>query len=534
MDIDSPPTDTYSSVPHTHINLPTFSSSFPLPFRVLFLVGLAQLLWAANLHVLHLLGIDVAWVLDIRSDDPDPPLELDTLDPRNPHGALGEPDTPVRAAASPPLRVASGRVYQPVYQLFALYAAWVGGGWLVFRLVTQSDHETMERWRWFVGVIALGAIAGVVTPWQGVGARERRLLLRAVRRIFVPSLSSPIFFCDVILADILTSFAKVLGDLWISACQIVSGGITQGRVAQSGWSQWVTLAMVSLPYVLRFRQCVLESYQSGWTSTRPLANALKYFSAFPVIFLSAAQKGVVYEVAAAKGMSLEEFGASGGRWFGEHRVFRLWLLAVVVNSMYSFYWDVQKDWGLSLCDVDTWVPAAQAGSALLGTPGGGRPGARRERELGLWARLRHIFGWQQSAINHQRSPCPSPAPFDDDDAPHASSSPRLAAPARAPFGLRPTILLPDPLVYHLFALVDLVLRFTWSLKLSSHLHTISEIESGVFMMEALELLRRWMWVFVRVEWEAVKMGEMARFRAGPGRERTAVVWDQANEDEPQA
>jgi hypothetical protein len=73
------------------------------------------------------------------------------------------------------------------------------------------------------------------------------------------------------------------------------------------------------------------------------------------------------------------------------------------------------------------------------------------------------------------------------------------------FGLRPRLLFPDPLVYHLAIAIDFILRFTWSLKLSSHLHTVSEIESGVFMMEALELFRRWMWVFLRTEWEVVKM-----------------------------
>ena len=92
------------------------------------------------------------------------------------------------------------------------------------------------------------------------------------------------------------------------------------------------------------------------------------------------------------------------------------------------------------------------------------------------------------------------------------------------FGLRPTLLLPDPLVYHLFTVIDLVLRFTWSLKLSSHLHTISEIESGVFMMEALELIRRWMWVFIRVEWEAVKMGEAKRVTTNGS--AGSVLWEE--------
>jgi len=66
----------------------------------------------------------------------------------------------------------------------------------------------------------------------------------AVKRILLPPSDAPVFFCDVILADILTSFAKVLGDLWISACQIVNGGITQGRVRQNGWANYITLAMV--------------------------------------------------------------------------------------------------------------------------------------------------------------------------------------------------------------------------------------------------------------------------------------------------
>lgn len=85
------------------------------------------------------------------------------------------------------------------------------------------------------------------------------------------------------------------------------------------------------------------------------------------------------------------------------------------------------------------------------------------------------------------------------------------------FGLRPRLLFPDPLVYHLAIAIDFILRFTWSLKLSSHLHTVSEIESGVFMMEALELFRRWMWVFLRTEWEVVKTMEGQRRDSGEKR-----------------
>lgn len=277
----------------------------------------------------------------------------------------------------------------------------------------------------------------------------------------------------------------------------------------------------SFPYMMRFRQCLLEAYQSSWSNGRPIANALKYFSAFPVIMLSAAQKSVVLDIAAQKGMSVQQLKDSGDRWFGEHPMFRMWLLAVVVNSIYSFWWDIQMDWGLSLCEAETWLGKSNehSGSGLLGSPFLGGGGRRRSSSIGsdsFVGRMRRFLTSRRSTglASHQRSPCPTPAPsFQSGSFSGSRSSSPLSSPSSSAietlkrFGLRQHLLLPDPSVYHMFALIDLVLRFTWSLKLSSHLHTISEIESGVFMMEALELVRRWMWVFVRVEWEAVKLSE---------------------------
>jgi hypothetical protein len=240
---------------------------------------------------------------------------------------------------------------------------------------------------------------------------------------------------------------------------------------------------------------------------RPFANALKYCSAFPVIFLSAAQKIVVKDVAAAKGITVAELGQSGERWFGEHRLFRLWLLAVVVNSMFSFYWDVEKDWGLSLLEFDTWLGSSNSNR---GGSGYSAPPSR----VGSPALRRGPMAWLRSLRS----------------SPHRSPQPNTLDAPQTYFGLRPTLLLPDPAVYYLFTVIDFVLRFTWSLELSTHLHTMDDIESGVFIMEALELVRRWMWVFIRVEWEAVRMDEMVRFRGPAHAERTAVLWDESDDD----
>jgi hypothetical protein len=49
--------------------------------------------------------------------------------------------------------------------------------------------------------------------------------------------------------------------------------------------------------------------------------------------------------------------------------------------------------------------------------------------------------------------------------------------------------------------IDLLLRCTWSFKLSPHLDHFNDLEGGIFLMELLEVMRRWMWIFFRVETE---------------------------------
>jgi hypothetical protein len=49
---------------------------------------------------------------------------------------------------------------------------------------------------------------------------------------------------------------------------------------------------------------------------------------------------------------------------------------------------------------------------------------------------------------------------------------------------------------------------TWSIKLSPHLHHVNEIEGGIFIMESLEVIRRWIWIAFRFEAEWSKLTHM--------------------------
>lgn len=75
----------------------------------------------------------------------------------------------------------------------------------------------------------------------------------------------------------------------------------------------------SLPYLIRLRQCLIEYNSPTNSSRRPLFNAIKYASSFPVIFLSAAQRIVISDLVQAHGSSVVQLG-----WHGEHPLFRLW------------------------------------------------------------------------------------------------------------------------------------------------------------------------------------------------------------------
>jgi len=173
---------------------------------------------------------------------------------------------------------------------------------------------------------------------------------------------------------------------------------------------------------------------SGWGGQH-LANAAKYASAFPVIILSALQRNL-----SANHVTI---GVS------EATLYRLWLFAVAFNSFYSFYWDIAKDWDLTLLDS-----------------------------------LSHARPWH-------------------------------AHPQNFPYGLRRRRYFASPNLYYLVIGLDLMLRCTWSLKLSPHLDHFADFESGIFLMEFLEVGRRWMWIFFRVETEWVRTTDNQDLE-GPG------------------
>ncbi|KAB2095145.1 hypothetical protein ERO13_A01G013400v2 [Gossypium hirsutum] len=241
----------------------------------------------------------------------------------------------------------------------------------------------------------------LIFPFDIFYFSSRYYLLRALWRIVLPF--QAITFPDFFLADILTSMAKVFSDIERSVCRMV-----HRQVATIAWfeadsvcgSHSVAIPLVLvLPYLFRFFQCLRQYRDIGERSA--LLNALKYSTAVPVIFLSALKYHVLPE-----------------SWTNFYRP--LWLLSSVLNSLYSFYWDVARDWDFSFARMFKF------------------------NKSHLYSHLLHGRTW----------------------------------------------------VYFWVIGSNLILRCTWTYKLSAHLRNNY---LTVFTIAALEIFRRFQWIFFRVE-----------------------------------
>ena len=201
----------------------------------------------------------------------------------------------------------------------------------VFWKFTSGDASAVIAYE----ILPLSCFASIfvlaLCPFNIVYREERFRFLRVLRRISVGGLDKEGKFGDIMLADILTSYAKVLGDLWVTGCMFLGGVSATGkpdracggklavplviRYGPSSPSFERELSRYSLPYVVRLRQCLIEYSRSRGSGTQHLLNALKYASAFPVILLSAMQRTYISPV---------EDKYPDKVWFGESMLFRLW------------------------------------------------------------------------------------------------------------------------------------------------------------------------------------------------------------------
>jgi hypothetical protein len=152
----------------------------------------------------------------------------------------------------------------------------------------------------------------------------RKASLKVLRNVFFPGNS--ISFSEIMLADALTSLSKVFKDVGVTVIAMYAH--MQGTAVVEYHEQGMLLValLASLPALLRVRQCWVQFTGFSDPAAKILValNIVKYCSSFPPIWLVAAS---------ALGYS--------------HPALPMVTAAMsVINSVYSYLWDIMMDWGL--------------------------------------------------------------------------------------------------------------------------------------------------------------------------------------------
>lgn len=134
------------------------TAAFPLPFRVLFLIGVGILGWATNLHGLDVLGVDTVTAMDLRTDEGYLPRSL-----------------PSRLGGFRLLSESTN--YAPIYRLFTTYSVWSFFSWVFFRYATYGNVQLVDLFAYIPAISTLFVLAVLISPFDIFQKRERDMFL---------------------------------------------------------------------------------------------------------------------------------------------------------------------------------------------------------------------------------------------------------------------------------------------------------------------------------------------------------------------
>lgn len=567
-------TSTSDSIIYLQSN--SFPLIFPLPFRILFLGFLGLLLYALVLHSLDYFniqfdflfetGIDSQQAQQQAQDEDELTLPL-TFNPQSSQSQINQFPRPFHLKSTTPSPERSRRsnlqqallsklstlssnsssttttkLYSSIYYSALSIGLLTSIGLITFRFLTNgNDPKQVSNlsslsliWLIFVIILSISSNGHLVSsclPFQAKFKSQRRQFRQSLSRIIFGGLNDPPSFADILLADVLTSYARVLGDLWLSIClsTVAKHGLATQSQEVGCYKNVMVPLITSLPYAFRLRQCLAEYYSRSSSSNprRSLLNALKYATAFPMIALS------VFMVNSPASDDAPEIHQEASPSIKSSIIaipatYQFWLLSILINSLYSFWWDVTNDWSFALLRPTAWSstsPKLSISGARSPPPPLAGPTFEPER----LPRRNSPASLQLSTASRVRNHSPSYMPLTPDltlpnhnmnqesfshrflnvpssvmNTYHSNSSRSIPNPTHhfTTRFLRPELLFRPILIYIILIGINLLLRLAWVIRLIGPLQEPSELIG--FGLEVLEILRRSLWCFLRFESEMIK------------------------------
>ncbi|XP_012261943.1 xenotropic and polytropic retrovirus receptor 1 [Athalia rosae] len=185
----------------------------------------------------------------------------------------------------------------------------------------------------YVNPLALVGISVMffLNPFKMFRHEARFWLLRIMWRMIIAPFMF-VNFADFWLADQLNSLATVLLDFHFLVCFYVTNGnwLEAGDTDRCMSGSYIVRPIVNcLPAWFRFAQCI-RRYRDSKEAFPHLANAGKYSTTFLVVITTTLR-------------GLHE-GDYDNHW--DSPWLWLWVAASLINSIYSYTWDIKMDWGL--------------------------------------------------------------------------------------------------------------------------------------------------------------------------------------------
>ena len=213
----------------------------------------------------------------------------------------------------------------------ALAATSIAGGCATaFAVAAASRAPLIARAAPVAAYGGLIALALAPRATRAPAGRGRALFASTAARVAVPV--GAVTWSDFLLADVATSLAAPLAGTARALCHLVTAPSVLSPpmgagIESCGKAAPLIIAAACSPFAARFIQCIRVWRDTGASSQ--LANAAKYATAFPAIVLAAR-------------CEVERAGSGSGG--GLPRACWAWVAAQTINTLFSYYWDVERDW----------------------------------------------------------------------------------------------------------------------------------------------------------------------------------------------
>jgi hypothetical protein len=346
------------------------------------------------------------------------------------------------------------------------------------------------------GYIALTALVAIVLKHAfhlivkyGKNTQDRGVFTFAIlfRCIMSPYYAAT--FRDKVAANILTSFSRPISDFLRATCWLVNGQVVNGDryttvddvqfCEDSTFYTIIVLIQVFFGWI-RMVQCLRGMKEANWKVYPNGLNASKY----------------------CLGLVLKLYILV----FPEQSLSLGYIVLLVINSLFRWYWDVVMDWGMGSLSLG---PDAAIDFAVpWGYPSDDELGLHTKEIQSCFVDTTRILESERQLGRTSMSLTTNDLKLSEFTPGSSPLAPSVKSKSKWKyFLLRPSLFLFDRYfwIYHIVIFLDLILRFFFVLSFlpQKKLEKILGTELP-FYLGCFEILRRAMWMTFRLEWEHIK------------------------------